>query len=106
MDYYQCGDRRMPYDLIKAGDTEFIGETPLCKNPFYKAGDVWKSSEYLPPGEYGTRLDGLFKWAGPGVIGFFVLGFLINHLWHIRKVKFEVNLDETIDDNGENEEGE
>jgi len=57
-----------------------------CLNPFYKAA-TWENAEYLPPGEYGTKLGPLFNSAWYVTIGLFILGFGLNHYIYNRKRK-------------------
>jgi len=61
-----------------------------CKNPFYKPIS-WKNSEYLPPGEYGTKPKLSFNIAWLVVFIVFVIGFGINHLIYNRGFKYERN---------------
>lgn len=62
LDYYEC--------INPAGRATYypgVGEVidwqdEACKNPFYKPDQAWKSQQYLPPGEYGTKLDD-WRWS-------------------------------------------
>jgi len=89
LDYYHCGaSPLMPL------------EESMCKNPFYKPSD-WKNVEYLAPGEYGTKLDGLFQWVTRAPWILFGFGLVLNHLLHNRKYKFgEVKFNDDDDDIG------
>ena len=55
--------------------------TPVteCKNPFYKA-PTWENKKYLSPGEYGTKLGGVFYSAYYVPLVLFALFLLLNHL--------------------------
>ena len=52
LNFYQCGSD-LP-DYIQTGQDE------MCKNPFYNPSLEWRTQEYLPPGEYGTKPGPLF----------------------------------------------
>lgn len=69
LDYYNC-IKPAQMDVLKG-----------CKNPFYQA-PTWKQSEYLYPGEYGTKPGFLFDSIWGVVIGSFILAFGLNHYVH------------------------
>ena len=52
-----------------------------CHNPFYKA-PTWKNQEWLPPGEYGTKIGRDVQDAGPISVGILIVFFIINHFVH------------------------
>ena len=49
-----------------------------CKNPFYKPTS-WRNSEYLMPGEYGTKLGPLFQSVNYVPVVLLLLAFYINY---------------------------
>lgn len=90
LDYYVCpdgnadglhGSRAM---LKNFEPGRFNGS---CVNPFYK--ESWKNSQYLLPGEYGTKPTKLFNSMTWIVMLLFASAFVINHYIHNRGVKFD-----------------
>jgi hypothetical protein len=75
LNYYSCINPGSEFEnsLIP------ITQPENCKNPFYKA-PTWENQEYLPPGEYGTKLGGVFYSAYYVPIVLFALFLLLNHL--------------------------
>lgn len=91
MNYFKC-ERPLNYQL----DQSDLPISQQCENPFYKPV-TWENQQYLPPGEYGVKLDGWYYSAWPVTIGIIVFGLVLNHFWHNRKYKFdfkEVDMDE------------
>lgn len=78
LDYYKCGSQDTP-EYIKQNLAQ-----QDCKNPFYKE-PTWKNQEYLPPGEYGTKLGPLFHSAYYSPFLLFGIALLLNHIIHNRK---------------------
>ena len=72
LDYYRCG----------------AVYPEQCKNPFYDAGLIWKTAEFLPAGEYGNPAAlSIDHYVSYGAWGIFALGFLANHILHNRRRK-------------------
>lgn len=87
LDYYSC---ESPYNDYSRGLTlNGITNDTLhqCKNRFYTPV-TWKNSEYLPPGEYGTKPGALFNSIWYVTLGIFIIGFAINHFIHNKKNVF------------------
>lgn len=60
MDYYKCEHGPGMAEFYPDGSKKDLFSSDVCKNPFYKPSLEWKTQQYLPPGEYGTRLGPMF----------------------------------------------
>jgi hypothetical protein len=86
LDYYSCplnSDGSITGSKIMLEDHKPETKEGFCKNPFYSAPD-WKNEQYLPPGEYGTKLGNDFKYAWLVVWSIMILAFIGNHFIHNR----------------------
>lgn len=63
INYYKCEHGAGRSEYVMAGDQQIeikSFESDLCRNPFYKPSLEWRTHEYLPPGEYGTKPGPMF----------------------------------------------
>lgn len=84
MDYYKCVHGSGSAEFYLDGSEREMFKADYCKNPFYKPSN-WKNEEFLPPGEYGTKLGPLFHSVYYSPFLIFGLAFGLNHLIHNRR---------------------
>lgn len=88
LDYYKCETEERVLDDL---DTSFISIESQnfhsgCENPFYKP-PTWKNEEILQTGEYGLKPSKWVKWIYFSFFVIFLIGILVNHLIHNKKVE-------------------
>ena len=79
LNYYECitpGGSEVRYI---GSDIRTTAENFGCENPFYKPA-TWENSEYLMPGEYGTKLGPLFQSVYYVPVVLLLLAFYINYI--------------------------
>lgn len=86
LDYYKCINGPGMAEFYPDGSKKEMYSQDFCKNPFYKP-TTWKNQEYLPPGEYGTKLGPMFHSVYYTPFIFFGLAFGLNHLLHNKRRK-------------------
>lgn len=84
LDYYECVHGPGMAEFYPDGSQRDVWSQDYCRNPFYKPSN-WKNEEFLPPGEYGTKLGPLFHSVYYSPILIFGLAFGLNHLIHNRR---------------------
>lgn len=88
LNYFNCinGPSQLPDNILITNNEN------KCLNPFYKP-ITWENEKYLSPGEYGTKLGGVFYSAYYVPLILFALYLLLNHLIYNRGKKiFELDL--------------
>jgi hypothetical protein len=87
MDYYKCEMPAGTAVRYVGSDTEYsISQAEGCENPFYNPDIAWKTYQYLPPGEYGTKLDGPL-WQSVFYVPLLAIAVFggLNHIIHNRR---------------------
>lgn len=88
INYYKCehgAGRSEIYPFGENGIEIKTYEANMCRNPFYKPSLEWRTQEYLPPGEYGTKPGPMFN--SIFYVPFLIFGVLagLNHIIHNRR---------------------
>lgn len=86
LDYYYCETPGGSAQYFVGGGAPVVRPDQFCTNPFFKPA-TWKNSEFLLPGEYGTKPGPLFNSIYYIPVVALLLAFFINYIIHNRNLK-------------------